>query len=179
MQLAVRDIGQLTDLWVVTTTSESAQVLLHERAGERAVPETSTVQDLCPVSGRAATLSVEVKNHTVLTREAQMREISVPACYVVAPDDNITDDIFEHARNAPDTVGFRRHVNGTWVPVTWREFAEQVRGLAAGLIGAGIRPGDRVGLMSRTRFEWSLLDYAILTAGGVTVPVYPTSSLEQ
>jgi long-chain acyl-CoA synthetase len=108
-----------------------------------------------------------------------MREISVPACYVVAPDDNITDDIFEHAQNAPDTVGFRRKVNGAWVPVTWREFAEQVRGLAAGLIGAGIRPGDRVGLMSRTRFEWSLLDYAILTAGGVTVPIYPTSSLEQ
>jgi long-chain acyl-CoA synthetase len=70
-------------------------------------------------------------------------------------------------------------MNGTWTPVTWREFAGQVRDMAAGFIAAGIQPGDRVGLMSRTRFEWTLIDYAILTAGGVTVPVYPTSSLEQ
>ena len=63
--------------------------------------------------------------------------------------------------------------------MTWREFAGQVRAVAAGFMAAGIRPGDRVGLMSRTRFEWTLLDYAILTAGGVTVPIYPTSSLEQ
>jgi long-chain acyl-CoA synthetase len=108
-----------------------------------------------------------------------MQEISVPVSYVVKPDDNITDDVFEHARDMPDTAGFRHKVNGTWAPVTWHEFAEQVRGIAAGLIGAGIRPGDRVGLMSRTRFEWSLLDYGILTAGGVTVPIYPTSSAEQ
>jgi long-chain acyl-CoA synthetase len=108
-----------------------------------------------------------------------MQEISVPVSYVVKPDDNITDDVFEHAQDMPDTVGFRHKVNGTWAPVTWREFAEQVRGIAAGLIGAGIRPGDRVGLMSRTRFEWPLLDYGILTAGGVTVPIYPTSSAEQ
>jgi long-chain acyl-CoA synthetase len=70
-------------------------------------------------------------------------------------------------------------VNGTWAPVTWREFADDVRDIAAGFIAAGIQPGDRVGLMSRTRFEWTLLDYAILTAGGITVPIYPTSSLEQ
>jgi hypothetical protein len=70
-------------------------------------------------------------------------------------------------------------VNGIWTPVTWREFAEQVHELAAGFIAAGIRPGDRVALMSRTRYEWTLLDYAILTAGGVVVPVYPTSSVEQ
>ena len=108
-----------------------------------------------------------------------MQKISVPACYDVKPADNITDDVFEHAQNMPDMVGLRRKVNGAWAPVTWREFAEQVRGIAAGFIGAGIRPGDRVGLMSRTRFEWTLLDYAILTAGGVTVPIYPTSSIEQ
>jgi long-chain acyl-CoA synthetase len=63
--------------------------------------------------------------------------------------------------------------------VTWHEFAEQVCAVAAGFITAGIQPGDRVALMSRTRFEWTLLDYAILTAGGVTVPIYPTSSPEQ
>jgi long-chain acyl-CoA synthetase len=108
-----------------------------------------------------------------------MQEISVPAAYVVKPDDNVTDDVFAHAQNWPGAVGLKRKVNGTWTPVTWREFAGQVRGLAAGFIAAGISPGDRVALMSRTRFEWALLDYAILTAGGITVPIYPTSSLDQ
>jgi long-chain acyl-CoA synthetase len=70
-------------------------------------------------------------------------------------------------------------VNGAWESVTWREFAGQVRELAAGFIASGIRPGDRVALMSRTRYEWVLLACAILTAGGVIVPIYPTSSLEQ
>ncbi len=99
--------------------------------------------------------------------------------YVVKPDDNITDDVFTNAQNRPGTTGLKRKVNGTWAPVTWREFAEEVRAAAAGFIAAGIQSGDRVGLMSRTRYEWTLLDYAILTAGGVTVPIYPTSSLEQ
>ncbi len=108
-----------------------------------------------------------------------MQEFSVPAEYIVQPDDNITDDIFTNAQNWPDTVGLKRRVNGTWTPVTWRQFTDQVRDLAAGFIAAGVGPGDRVALMSRTRFEWTLLDYAILTAGGVTVPIYPTSSLEQ
>ena len=103
----------------------------------------------------------------------------MPVAYAVQPDDNVTDDVFTNAESWPDTVGLKRKVDGTWTPVTWREFAGQVRGIAAGFIAAGIQPGDRVGLMSRTRFEWTLLDYAILTAGGVTVPVYPTSSLEQ
>jgi long-chain acyl-CoA synthetase len=108
-----------------------------------------------------------------------MQEFSVPAAYVVKHDDNITDDVFTNAQDWPATVGLKRKVNGTWMPVTWHEFAGQVRSMAAGFIAAGVGPGDRVGLMSRTRFEWTLLDYAILTAGGVTVPIYPTSSLEQ
>jgi long-chain acyl-CoA synthetase len=108
-----------------------------------------------------------------------MQEFSMSAAYVVKPDDNITDDVFRNAENWPEEVGLRRRTNGTWTPVTWRDFAAEVRHIAAGLIAAGIQPGDRVALMSRTRFEWTLLDYAILTAGGVTVPIYPTSSLEQ
>ena len=108
-----------------------------------------------------------------------MQELSVPVAYVVQPDDNITDDVFRNAENWPDEVGLKRRTNGAWTPVTWRDFAAGVRELAAGLIAAGVQPGDRVGLMSRTRFEWTLLDYAILTAGGVIVPIYPTSSLEQ
>ena len=108
-----------------------------------------------------------------------MQEFSVPVAYIVKPDDNISDDIFTHEEKWPDSVGLRRKVNGIWTPVTWREFAGQVRGIAAGFIAVGIQPGDRVALMSHTRFEWTLLDYAILTAGGITVPIYPTSSLEQ
>jgi long-chain acyl-CoA synthetase len=108
-----------------------------------------------------------------------MQEFSVPVAYVVQPDDNITDDVFRNAESWPDAVGLKRRTDGSWTPVTWREFAAEVREIAAGLIAAGIQPGDRVGLMSRTRFEWTLLDYAILTAGGVIVPIFPTSSLDQ
>ena len=108
-----------------------------------------------------------------------MQELSVSAAYVVKPDDNITDDVFFNAENWPEEVGLRRRANGSWTPVNWRDFAAEVRRMAAGLIAAGIQPGDRVALMSRTRFEWTLLDYAILTAGGVIVPIYPTSSIEQ
>ncbi len=108
-----------------------------------------------------------------------MQEFYAPVIYTVKPDDNVTDDVFTHEKNRPDAVGFKRKVNGAWTPVTWREFAGQVRGLAAGFIAAGIQPGDRVALMSRTRFEWTLLNYAILAADGVVVPIYPTSSLDQ
>ena len=91
-----------------------------------------------------------------------MHEFDVPAAYVVKPDDNVTDDVFANADNWPETVGLKRRVAGTWTAVTWREFGEQVCDIAAGFIAAGIQSGDRVGLMSRTRYEWTLLDYAIL-----------------
>jgi len=103
----------------------------------------------------------------------------MPVAYVLKPEDNITDDVFLNAENWPGEVGLKRRTIGGWMPVTWRDFAAEVRAIAAGLIAAGVRPGDRVGLMSRTRFEWTLLDYAILTAGAVVVPIYPTSSLDQ
>jgi long-chain acyl-CoA synthetase len=108
-----------------------------------------------------------------------MQEVSVTALYAVQPEDNVTDDVFLNAENWPDAVGLRRRASVGWIPVNWRDFAAEVRDLAAGLIAAGIKAGDRVALMSRTRFEWTLLDYAILTAGGVLVPIYPTSSREQ
>jgi len=108
-----------------------------------------------------------------------MQELTVPVSYVVRPADNVTDDVFTNEENWPDEVGLKRKVNGTWTPVTWYEFAGQVRAAAAGFIAVGIQPGDRVALMSHTRFEWTLVDYAILTAGAITVPIYPTSSLEQ
>ena len=108
-----------------------------------------------------------------------MKEFSEPANYVANVQDNLTDDIFGHAERWPADTGFSRRVADTWVPVTYQETAEQVSRLAAGLIASGVQVGDRVALFSRTRFEWMLCDFAIWTAGAVTVPVYETSSPEQ
>jgi len=108
-----------------------------------------------------------------------MREYGVPALFVPADESNMTDALFLGAAEHPDQVIFGRRVDGAWVPVTSKECADQVAALAAGLIAWGLNPGDRVGLFSRTRFEWLLCDYAIWTAGGVTVPLYETSSAEQ
>lgn len=108
-----------------------------------------------------------------------MDEFSVPPNYVANLQENLTDDVFGHAERWPDHIGFSHRVGDKWVPVTYREAAEQVTTLAAGLIASGVQAGDRVALFSRTRFEWMLCDFAIWTAGGVTVPVYETSSAEQ
>jgi len=108
-----------------------------------------------------------------------VREFSVPADIKVAPDATLSDAVFDAERDDPDRVMFRRKVAGSWEPVTAATFARQVRRLAAGLMARGVKPGDRIGLMSHTRYEWTLCDYAIWTAGAVTVPVYETSSAEQ
>jgi long-chain acyl-CoA synthetase len=108
-----------------------------------------------------------------------MREISVPPNYVAGRHENLTDDVFDNADRWPDHVGFSRREDDGWVPVTYRELAEQVIRLAAGLMASGLQLGDRVALFSRTRYEWMLCDFAIWAAGGVTVPVYETSSAEQ
>jgi long-chain acyl-CoA synthetase len=106
-------------------------------------------------------------------------EYSVPADFQVREDANLTDAVFGNASDFPDNVSFDRKVDGEWQPVTAKHFAEEVKALAAGLIAAGVQAGDRVGLMSATRYEWTLIDYAIWTAGAVTVPIYETSSAEQ
>ncbi|GAA0537730.1 long-chain acyl-CoA synthetase [Saccharopolyspora subtropica] len=108
-----------------------------------------------------------------------MREFSAPAITTVAEDENLTDMVWANAERFGSTVSFRRRVDGTWVDVTAADFAAQVLAVAKGLIAAGLAPGDRVGLMSRTRYEWSLLDFAIWAAGCVTVPIYETSSADQ
>src|SRR4051794_12138321 len=88
--------------------------------------------------------------------------------------------VWDNAEQHPTRVVLSRPAAaGDWQPVTTTEFRDQVMAVAKGLIAAGVRPGDRVGLMSRTRYEWTLLDFAIWSAGGVTVPVYETSSAEQ
>ena len=89
------------------------------------------------------------------------------------------DDIFDWAARDPGRAMFSREAAGTWLPVTAGEFAGRVAAVAAGLIAAGIRAGDRVGLMSSPSLDWAVCDFAIWTAGAVTVPVYETSSAEQ
>ncbi|MER7999250.1 AMP-dependent synthetase/ligase [Streptomyces sp. NPDC095613] len=108
-----------------------------------------------------------------------MREFSLPALYEVPSDGNLTDLVRRNATQHPDVAVLGRKVGGVWTDVTAAQFLAEVRTVAKGLIAAGVRPGDRVALMSRTRFEWVQLDFAIWTAGGVTVPVYETSSAEQ
>ncbi|MFG2770335.1 AMP-dependent synthetase/ligase [Streptomyces sp. NPDC048350] len=108
-----------------------------------------------------------------------MREFSLPALYEVPSDGNLTDLIRRNATQHPDTAVMGRKVAGVWTDVTAEQFLAEVRGAAKGLIAAGVEPGDRVALLSRTRYEWVLLDFAIWSAGAVTVPVYETSSPEQ
>lgn len=108
-----------------------------------------------------------------------MKEYTSPVRVDAPTTGNLTDMIWANERDHPASVVFSRRTASGWADVTSREFAEQVRALAAGLVASGIQVGDRVGLMSRTRYEWALFDWAVWTAGGVTVPIYETSSAEQ
>ena len=100
---------------------------------------------------------------------------------VVAPttEGNLAQTVVVNAREVPDKVVFSTRSGSGWQDVTATQFADDVNRLAKGLIAAGVEVGDRVGLMSRTRYEWTMTDYAIWTAGAVTVPIYETSSPDQ
>ena len=83
------------------------------------------------------------------------------------------------AEARPNGVMFTRPATYEWVNVTSREFIREVFDTAKGFVAAGVQPGDRVVLMASTRYEWTLLDFAIWAAGGIVVPIYPSSSLSQ
>jgi long-chain acyl-CoA synthetase len=123
-----------------------------------------------------------------------VREYSIPALVDVPATASLADVVFTRAASQPHSVIMRRLDGGRpgapgapgepagpsgWRDVTAEQFRDEVTALAKGLIAAGVSPGDRVALMSRTRYEWTLVDYAIWTAGAVTVPIYETSSAEQ
>ncbi|HEY1321297.1 MAG TPA: AMP-binding protein, partial [Streptosporangiaceae bacterium] len=120
-----------------------------------------------------------------------MREYSTPAVVEVPASARLTDTVFERAERDPGLVILRRKTSQAssrtrhgdretaWRDVTAREFRDEVAALAKGFIAAGIGEGDRVGIVSRTRYEWTVLDYALWAAGAVPVPVYETSSAEQ
>jgi long-chain acyl-CoA synthetase len=108
-----------------------------------------------------------------------LREFSVPASFSVGEHDSVAAAVFEHERDDPDYVIYQRLVDGAWVDVTCAAAAAQIRSAAQGLIARGVNAGDRVAILSATRYEWAILDLAILSVGALTVPIYETSSAEQ
>ena len=108
-----------------------------------------------------------------------MRAFANPATYQVPAVGSLTDDVLNQADTRPNAAAFSRKISDTWEDVTYPQFRDEVVGVAKGLIAGGIQAGDRVALLSRTRYEWTLVDYAIWWIGAATVPIYETSSPEQ
>jgi long-chain acyl-CoA synthetase len=109
-----------------------------------------------------------------------LREFSIPALAEIPSSSNAADVISRRAAEQPQAVMLRRKsADGSWADVTAGQFRDEVQALARGFIAAGIAAGDRVAIMSHTRYEWTLADYALWTAGAVVVPIYETSSAEQ
>ncbi|WP_432562826.1 AMP-dependent synthetase/ligase [Kineococcus sp. SYSU DK003] len=109
-----------------------------------------------------------------------MRSSCEPPLVQPATTGNMTDCVVQTAREAPGHVtASRKQADGSWRDVTATEFLADVTAVAKGLLAAGVTPGDRVGIMCRTSYEWTLVDVAGWFAGAVTVPVYETSSPEQ
>lgn len=121
-----------------------------------------------------ALAKVTVHSERGVVREAATEPLAAPLTR-----GSLADIPFDNARQVPRHVALRRRTAQGWTPVTAAEFAKQVAETAKGLMQAGLRPGGRVALMARTRYEWAVLDFAIWAAGGQTVPVYPTSSAVQ
>ncbi|MFF0409259.1 AMP-dependent synthetase/ligase [Kitasatospora sp. NPDC004745] len=133
-----------------------------------------------------------------------MREFTTPALAGPGATGGLADSLYDTAERTPDLVQLARRTpppagaghggpgsqggpgaagspdpSEQWEPVTAREFRDEVLALAKGLLTRGVRYGDRVALMSRTRYEWTLFDYALWSIGAITVPVYPTAAAEQ
>ncbi|MCQ9340698.1 long-chain fatty acid--CoA ligase [Corynebacterium sp. HMSC077D10] len=108
-----------------------------------------------------------------------LQEATTPAPFTIEPGETCLTAMMDTAKARPHGVMFTRPANYEWVNVTAKEFVDEVFEVAKGLIASGVEHGDRVVLLSNTRYEWSLLDFAIWAAGAVSVPIYPSSSLSQ
>lgn len=113
------------------------------------------------------------------TEGAAVQESIAPLVVEAKPQDNATDLLFERAARTPERVLFSIPEGDSWRNVTAKEFQRQVIALAKGLVAEGVEPGDFVGIMCHTRYEWTLFDFAVWCAGAVMVPVYETSSADQ
>lgn len=109
-----------------------------------------------------------------------MKQFDVPALVEADPDANATDLLIDRVAATPNNALFSLPTaTGGWSDVTSSEFLAQVKSVAKGLVAAGIQPGDKIGLMCKTRYEWTLIDFATWFAGAVLVPIYETSSPSQ
>ncbi|MDO9397774.1 MAG: long-chain fatty acid--CoA ligase, partial [Herbiconiux sp.] len=108
-----------------------------------------------------------------------MDQYFVPPVVTADPDANATDLLIERVKKTPDDALFAVPDGAGWRDITAAEFLTQVRAVAKGLVAAGIEPGDKIGLMCKTRYEWTLIDFATWFAGAVLVPIYETSSPAQ
>ncbi|MHA4818451.1 AMP-dependent synthetase/ligase [Streptomyces aculeolatus] len=108
-----------------------------------------------------------------------MREFTVPPLADAPKSGGLADAVFQRAAQDPGQIAFARKVDGRWRDVTIGTFRDEVLALAKGLLAAGLRFGDRVGIMCRTRYEWTQLDFALWSIGAQAVPVYPTSAPDQ
>jgi long-chain acyl-CoA synthetase len=109
-----------------------------------------------------------------------MRSYELPSLVETSINENITDLLLNRVRKTPNIALYAiEKTPGVWTDVSAKDFLEQVEDLAKGFIATGIKPGDAVGIMSRTRYEWALVDYALWFAGAVSVPIYETSAPAQ
>ena len=108
-----------------------------------------------------------------------MREFTSPPLTSAPPVGGLADVVFDHAEDDPTRTVLGRKVDGQWRDVDAARFRDEIVALAKGLLAGGVRFGDRVAIMSRTRYEWTLFDFALWTIGAQVVPLYPTSSAEQ
>ena len=109
-----------------------------------------------------------------------MKSYDVPSLVTTDANENITDLLLHRVKETPDLNLFSiDQGDGKWLPVTAADFHGEVVALAKGLIAAGIQPGQAVAIMSRTRYEWALIDFALWWVGAVSVPIYETSAPSQ
>lgn len=109
-----------------------------------------------------------------------MKQFGTAALYTSSADENITDMLLERLAQHPQIPVFELHDDqGGFTPLSCEDFVAEVKTLAKGLIALGVEEGDVVAIMSRTRYEWELADWAIWWAGAASVPIYETSSPSQ
>ncbi|MEX1209993.1 MAG: AMP-dependent synthetase/ligase [Candidatus Nanopelagicales bacterium] len=106
-------------------------------------------------------------------------EFSVAAIVPPPTSGSLVDAIVDNAQSTPHHIALSINRGGAWVGVTSQQFLDQVKSVAKGIVASGVEPGQRVGIMSRTRYDWTVADYAIWYAGATVVPIYETSSAEQ